>query len=226
VGDLTLRDILADLARPGRDPREDLPAPIFKRGVLKLEDLDVGMELSGTVLNVVDFGAFVDIGLSDSGLVHISQLANKFVPNPHEVVAVGDIVKVWVLSVDKERRRVSLTMIAPGSERPKAPAQSPATPQGDPREARSERPARAGRRPDRKGQRKRHDQGRAPVGAQGKAGAGEAANKPPARPKREVHTKPVVLTKAKRDGREPLQTFGELKKLFELREDGDAPQSN
>jgi uncharacterized protein len=117
VGPLLLRDIVAQLTRPGRDPREDLPAPIFKRGILKLEDLAPGMELFGAVLNVVDFGAFVDIGLHDSGLVHVSQMANHFVRDPHEVMAVGDIVKVWVLEIDKGRRRVSLTMIAPGTRR-------------------------------------------------------------------------------------------------------------
>ena len=122
VGTLTLRDILAQLARPGRDPREDLPAPVFKQGVLKLEDLAPGMELTGTVLNVVDFGCFVDIGMHDSGLVHVSRLADRFIRDPHEVVAVGDIVKVWVMEVDKERRRVSLTMVRPGSERPRRPA--------------------------------------------------------------------------------------------------------
>ena len=122
VGTLTLRDILAQLARPGRDPREDLPAPVFKQGVLKLEDLTPGMELTGTVLNVVDFGCFVDIGMHDSGLVHVSRLADRFIRDPHEVVAVGDIVKVWVMEVDKERRRVSLTMVRPGSERPRRPA--------------------------------------------------------------------------------------------------------
>ena len=117
VGLMTLRDILAQLTRPGRDPREDLPAPIFKRGILKLEDLSQGIELMGSVLNVVDFGAFVDIGLHDSGLVHVSQLANKFVRDPHDVVSVGDIVKVWVMEIDKTRRRVSLTMIPPGTPR-------------------------------------------------------------------------------------------------------------
>lgn len=119
VGELTLGDIVSQLVRPGRDPRESLPQPIFKHGVLKLEDLTSGMELRGTVLNVVDFGAFVDVGLKDTGLVHISQLANRYVPDPHQVVAVGDIVRVWVREVDKERRRVSLSMIPPGS----APAQ-------------------------------------------------------------------------------------------------------
>src|SRR5258707_4188295 len=105
------------LAKPGRDPREELPPPIFKKGVLKLEALTAGMELKGTVLNVVDFGAFVDVGLKDSGLVHISQMANRYIKSPHEVVAVGDVVTVWVLSVDADRRRVSLTMIPPGTER-------------------------------------------------------------------------------------------------------------
>ena len=199
VGTLTLRDILANLVRPGRDPREDLPPPIFKRGVLKLEDLEVGMELSGTVLNVVDFGAFVDIGLSDSGLVHISQLANKYVPNPHEVVAVGDIVKVWVLGVDKQRRRVSLTMIEPGTER--AP------------EPRPEKRATGGENRSR-GRRER-PRTRKPAVA-----GGAQAKKPPrstTRPQRKPSFVPATLSQAKQDGKEPLRTFGELKRLFELK---------
>ena len=117
LGEPTVRDILDALARPGRDPREDLPEPIFKRGVLKLEDLAPEMELKGTVLNVVDFGAFVDIGLKDSGLVHISQLANRYIKSPHEVVSVGDVVTIWVMGVDPDRKRVSLTMVHPGTER-------------------------------------------------------------------------------------------------------------
>ncbi len=117
VGELSLRDILAAITRPGRDPREDLPPPVFRRGIMKLEDLQTGMELTGTVLNVVDFGVFVDIGLSDSGLVHISRLADRYIRDPHEVVGVGDTLKVWVLDVDRERRRVSLTAVPPGTER-------------------------------------------------------------------------------------------------------------
>ena len=117
VGDFTLRDIIEALGRPERDPRDDLPKPIFKKGMLKLEDLSPGMELKGTVLNVVDFGAFVDIGLKDSGLVHISQLANRYIKSPHDVVSVGDVVNVWVMGVDQERKRVSLTMVKPGTER-------------------------------------------------------------------------------------------------------------
>lgn len=124
VGVPTLRDILDALARPGRDPREDLPPPVFKKGILRIEDLQAGMELKGTVLNVVDFGAFVDIGLKDSGLVHISQMANRYIKSPYDVVAVSDVVTVWVLSVDQQRHRVSLTMIKPGTER-KPPEKKP-----------------------------------------------------------------------------------------------------
>jgi protein Tex len=117
VGAPTVRDILQALAKPGRDPREELPPPIFKKGILKLEDLQPGMELKGTVLNVVDFGAFVDVGLKDSGLVHISQMANKYIKSPYDVVSVNDIVNVWVLKIDKDSNHVSLTMIKPGTER-------------------------------------------------------------------------------------------------------------
>ncbi len=113
IGPLTCRDILDSLARPGLDPRSELPGVIFRQGILKLEDLEPGIELKGTVLNVVDFGAFVDVGLKDSGLVHISQLANRYVKSPHEIVSVGDVVTVWVLTVDLNRRRVSLTMLPP-----------------------------------------------------------------------------------------------------------------
>jgi uncharacterized protein len=132
VGEPTLADILDALARPERDPRDDLPKPIFKKGILKLEDLSAGMELKGTVLNVVDFGAFVDIGLKDSGLVHISQLANRYIKSPHDVVSVGDVVDVWVMSVDQERKRVSLTMVQPGTERPRGQQGGPGGAPGGP----------------------------------------------------------------------------------------------
>src|SRR5438874_1011392 len=121
TGTHLLQDVLSSRTRPGLDPRDNVPAPVFRRGIMKLEDLQAGMELQGTVLNVVDFGVFVDIGLSDSGLVHISRLADRFIKDPHEVVGVGDVLKVWVVDVDKARRRVSLTAIAPGSERPPRP---------------------------------------------------------------------------------------------------------
>jgi uncharacterized protein len=117
VGEPTLDDIFRSLARPGRDPREDLPPPIFKTGVLKLEDITPGMELKGTVLNVVPFGAFVDIGLKESGLVHISQMANRYIKSPYDVVSVGDVVVVWVMEVKPGEKKISLSMIPPGQER-------------------------------------------------------------------------------------------------------------
>ncbi|MFD2611216.1 Tex family protein [Paenibacillus gansuensis] len=113
VGVPTLRDIMDSLQRPGRDPREELPLPIFHTDVLKIEDLVPGMELQGTVRNVIDFGAFIDIGVKNDGLVHISQLADKFVKHPMDVVSVGDTVTVWVLGVDLKKGRVSLTMKKP-----------------------------------------------------------------------------------------------------------------
>ncbi|AWP26014.1 RNA-binding transcriptional accessory protein [Paenibacillus glucanolyticus] len=113
VGVPTLRDILDSLQRPGRDPREELPLPIFRQDVLKIEDLLPGMELQGTVRNVIDFGAFVDIGIKSDGLVHISQLSDGFVKHPMDVVSVGDNVTVWVLNVDLKKGRVGLTMRKP-----------------------------------------------------------------------------------------------------------------
>ncbi|MGI6224762.1 MAG: Tex family protein [Peptococcales bacterium] len=110
LGEPTLKDIIEALQKPGRDPREELPPPLFRTDVLSMEDLKPGMELQGTVRNVVDFGAFVDIGVKQDGLVHISQLGEKYVKHPMEVVAVGDIVKVKVIEVDINRGRISLTM--------------------------------------------------------------------------------------------------------------------
>ncbi|KOR82438.1 Tex family protein [Paenibacillus solani] len=116
VGVPTLRDILDSLQRPGRDPREELPLPIFRQDVLKIEDLVPGMELQGTVRNVIDFGAFVDIGIKSDGLVHISQLSDGFVKHPMDVVSVGDNVTVWVLNVDLKKGRVGLTMRQPKNQ--------------------------------------------------------------------------------------------------------------
>ena len=110
IGEMTLTDIIQELIKPGRDPREDMPKPILRQDVLKLEDLKEGMVLTGTVRNVIDFGAFVDIGVKHDGLVHISEMSEKFVKNPSEIVAVGDIVKVKVLSIDLDRQKVSLSM--------------------------------------------------------------------------------------------------------------------
>ena len=110
VGVPTLRDIVKELCKPGRDPREELPPPILRTDVLEMKDLKPGMVLTGTVRNVIDFGVFVDIGVHQDGLVHISRVCNKFIKHPSEVVSVGDIVKVAVLEVDEKRKRISLTM--------------------------------------------------------------------------------------------------------------------
>ena len=110
IGEMTLADIISELSKPGRDPREDMPKPILRSDVLKLEDLKEGMILTGTVRNVIDFGAFVDIGVKHDGLVHISEMSDKFIKNPSEIVSVGDIVKVKVIKIDKDRQKVGLSM--------------------------------------------------------------------------------------------------------------------
>ena len=110
IGEMTLQDIINELIKPGRDPREDMPKPILRSDVLKFEDLKEGMVLTGTVRNVIDFGAFVDIGVKYDGLVHISEMSDKFIKNPSDIVSVGDIVKVKVIKIDKERKKVGLSM--------------------------------------------------------------------------------------------------------------------
>ena len=107
----TLKDMLAELQKPGRDPREDLPKPVLRTDVLDIKDLQPGMELTGTVRNVIDFGVFVDIGVHQDGLVHISRMADKFIRHPSEIVKVGDVVKVWVVDVDEKKKRIALTMV-------------------------------------------------------------------------------------------------------------------
>jgi uncharacterized protein len=247
----TVRDILDALARPGRDPREDLSPPVFKKGILKIEDLQPGMELKGTVLNVVDFGAFIDIGLKDSGLVHISQMANRYIKSTYDVVSVGDVVTVWVLSVDKERHRVSLTMIAPGTERKAAEKRpEPRERRGDRREGgerreRGERREGGGRREAPGGGRPPQQRGRrplpprggrtpAPQAAQGAPGAaapvqggaprGAApapAQQPPPRKPRRQPPKPK-LSQAALAGATPLGTFAELAAFWEAKKKEDA----
>jgi uncharacterized protein len=242
VGTLTLKDIVGQLTRPGRDPRESLPKPIFKKGILKLDDLTPGMELMGTVLNVVDFGAFVDIGLKDTGLVHVSQLASKFIQDPHDCVSVGDIVTVWVMAVDKERRRVSLTLIDPASRRneerrpprqerrrPERPAQGAdggARPAGQRQEGQ-----RQGGRPgggQQAGQQRGGQQGRGQRSTRPDHGS-DQQKKPHSAPRPKPKPRPVVpLTKGMAEGREPMRTFGDLKQFLELKRDTDdeTPESS
>ena len=117
VGEPTLRDIVAELSKPGRDPRDELPPPLLRTDVMDMDDLAPGMELKGTVRNVTDFGAFVDIGVHRDGLVHISQFGGRRINHPSEAVRVGDVVTVWVLEVDKQKNRISLTMRRPAPKK-------------------------------------------------------------------------------------------------------------
>lgn len=251
LGRLTVDDMIEALTKPGRDPRSDLPPPIFRKDVVKFEDLAVGMELRGTVLNVVDFGAFVDVGLSDSGLVHVSQLSSGFVRSPHEVVAVGAQVRVWVASIDKDRRRVALTMIEPGTERERPPRerkqrrppkqQAAAAPAGEgqaaqapPRERRDDRrPARA--RTDqphsdrRGGDRPPSDRPRTDRPKRGK----ERDRRPPPRSGTYEKRAPKAvkpITKEMEEGKEYLRSFGDLlqfhKKKHEPEDEAPPAASN
>lgn len=230
-------DLMEALAHPTVDPRDEMPAPVFRHDVLKIDDLHSGMELRGTVLNVVDFGAFVDIGLKDCGLVHISQLADRYVRNPHEFLSVGDVVKVWVMAIDNDRKRVSLTMIAPGTvrthqeeeRRPEPPREKPrsfAPPGARPQPPRESRPEQRGPRPgghgqrrgDRGGQRRQHAE---PVEV------GQQDSPPPQRNLARLERKPQPpkplpnLTREKREGKAYLNTLGELEAFFKAREGGE-----
>jgi uncharacterized protein len=245
----TVRDIIDALARPGRDPREDLPPPVFKKGILQLEDLQPGMELKGTVLNVVDFGAFIDVGLKDSGLVHISQMANRYVKSTYDVVAVGDVVTVWVLKVEADRHRVSLTMIQPGTERkpperrphrqPRAAGegQGPPPGQGEQREQRrgpprGRGPQPAGDRPPPRGRGRpapaRGVRAAAPAPAEGSTAAPpqQPLRQPPPPPPRKPRRSPPKpnLSQAALAGAAPLGTFAELAAFWEAKKKEDEPQ--
>jgi uncharacterized protein len=245
VGTHLLQDILTSLTRPGLDPRDNLAPPVFRRGIMKLEDLTPGMELSGTVLNVVDFGVFVDIGLSDSGLVHISRLADRFIRDPHEVVGVGDVLKVWVVDVDKNRRRVSLTAIAPGSERPpRPPREKRSRDQRAPQQRRPDQQQRPQQQRPPRPQRQPQPQGGAPPqGGPQPAGIGALPGDRPPRPYgggrrdqrhggRGPHQHPKTierpptkpkkfkpLTKAMEEGKEPLRSFSDLMQLYDKKKE-------
>ncbi len=246
LGELTLRDLLSQLARPGRDPREDLPGPIFRQGILRLQDLKPGMELMGTVANVVDFGAFVDFGLPITGLVHISELSTKYVRDVHEVAEVGDIVHVWVKDVDLKRRRVSLTMIPPGTPRAtsgrKAGEKQPESAAGRKTAAAAEvATASTGQAPrERKPWRERDQRGRKPVPATPEVATGESAagaaaatssagTKSPEHPAtekakprsrargKETRKAPIQLSEEVLSGKQPMRSFAELAQYFRLK---------
>ena len=193
IGEYTFNDIVTELKKPGRDPRDPFKVFQFREDIFELGDLKEGMICNGIVSNVTNFGAFVDIGLPDSGLVHVSRLSNKFVSDPHDVVSVGDVIHVWVIDVDMKRRRVSLTAIKPGTEaeRPNRKPRKNDRPEGD-------RPVGRGRG---QGQKRRES-------GKGKAGKGrrhQSGWKPKAKPK------PVVpITDAMAEGKEPMRTFSDL----------------
>ena len=206
VGKWLLEDLMASLTRPGRDPREDLPTRVLRREILKLEDFKPGMEVQGTVVNVVDFGAFVDIGLTDSGLVHISHLANRFIQDPHEAVSVGDLLRLWVIKVDQKRRRVSLTAIAPGTEKQRRREKRSA--------GKEERPS--PRRPTKRGGARR---GGAPAG-RGKKRTSHVTARKPRRPPKPVRP----ITEEMQQGTEPMRTFSDLIQYYDKKkEDGSEP---
>jgi uncharacterized protein len=245
LGEHALGQLIEALERPGRDLRADLPAPVFRRDVVKLDDLAVGMQLKGTVLNVVDFGAFVDVGLSDSGLVHVSQLRADFVRDPHEVVAVGDQVDCWVTAIDTERRRVALTMIEPGSERPKhekSSARKPRRRGRKPADGEATTPAAEGQKPaEGQGQQRhqRHDRGeggnRGSRGGQGGGNRGQKRGRHghreeqprersgafERRAKREV----VPITKEMEEGKEAMRSFSDLLQFVKKKSPKDEGES-
>jgi uncharacterized protein len=182
---------------------------------MKLEDLTPGMELTGTVLNVVDFGCFVDIGMHDSGLVHVSRLADKFIRDPHDVVAVGDIVRVWVMEIDKERRRVSLTMVKPGSEHPRPPHHGKpehGKPQGEGAPQHRREGQQGGQRSS--GERRPpRPQGGRPQG-QGHGRPQQQQYRQPPRPR--PAPKPLIpITDEMKTGKAPMRTFGDLLQFYQ-----------
>ncbi len=203
IGELSLRDILDSLAKPGRDPRDDLPAPTFRSGIIKIDDIEPGMELSGTVLNVVDFGAFVDIGISETSLIHISRLADRFVRDPHDVVSIGDVLRVWVLEVDRERRRVKLTAIPPDKRNRQRT------------DAKKVRPERPKRRPAIKKPASQTSSGPRPPKFRQAAQQKVAAKRQPAKP----------ITKKMVQGEEPMRTFSDLFQYYEVKQQNDSNET-
>ena len=215
VGRLLLADIVEQFVRPGRDPREDLPEPLFKQGVLKFEDLEVGMELRGSVLNVVDFGVFVDIGLHDSGLVHVSQLSSGFIRDPHAAVVVGQAVRVWVLELDKTRRRVALTMIKPGTKPVHGASRG--------RQQNSKKKSVEGTSQNNSGEFKRSvKSGRGHRNSSDNERKGRKQFRGPrtytSRPGRKAKK---AITAEMKTGQEPLRTFGDLKQFFDIQTGAD-----
>jgi uncharacterized protein len=223
IGRLTLDDMIEALSRPGRDPREDLPPPIFRKDVIKFEHLEVGMELRGTVLNVVDFGAFVDVGLSDSGLVHVSRLSTDYVRNPLDVVAAGDQVRVWVASIDKERRRVALSMIEPGTEKERPTQQRKPRGKRPPQNSEGVENAEQAPRRHSRPPRQREQQGERT--SRPKRGR-DRDRRPPPRTgafERRAAKSIVPITKKMEEGKEAMRTFGDLLQFHRKKSQSEQP---
>ncbi len=197
VGEMKIRDILRSIRNPLQDPRDESPAPVFRKGILKLEDLKPGMQLRGQIVNVVDFGVFLNVGIGESCLVHISRLSNRYVRDPHWFFAVGDVLNVWVQEVDKEKRRVTLTAIRPES-------------------ARRER-----RRPPRgeaRGAGKAAGRGRGRGG--GRSGKPQGKGKP--HHKRTRKPKPVTpITQEMVEGKKPMRSFSDLLQFHKKKTDDE-----
>jgi uncharacterized protein len=221
----TVRGILENLSRFGRDPRESQPPLVFRKSVLKLDSLTPGMELTGTILNVADFGAFVDIGLQESGFVHISQMSTGYIQNAHERVAVGNTVRLWVVEADVAKKRVSLSLLSPGTEkhqprsaeqgRERSPrehsreyAPRPQRPEGERREFSSDKPR--GDRPPRVSRGGPHRDSR-----DGKQFERKSFDRSP----RTFVSAPVKkeakpITEKMKQGKEPMRSFSDLAQLF------------
>ncbi|GHT21865.1 hypothetical protein FACS189419_03450 [Planctomycetales bacterium] len=236
AGLYTVRDILDELRKPGRDPRESLPPPVFRKNVMKLEELEPGMELIGTVQNVVDFGAFIDVGLHESGFVHISQMTAGFVRDAHEKVSVGDVVKIWVVSVDHERKRITCSMLLPGAEKQKPEerkekgrgkketGEPSAQRSGTDRSSQQRDDRSREHRPERDNRPPRSDRPQTPRTEQDrfkyKKGGKDDRNKPNPNREPRVFTAAAEKEAAKpinekqKQGKEALRSFGDLAQLF------------
>ena len=250
LGSATVKDILAQLVQPGADPRDEMSAPVFKKKVLELEDLEPGMKLKGTVLNVVNFGAFIDVGMKDSGLVHVSELADKYIHDPREVIVVGDIVDAWVVNVDKENHHVSLTLIDPskpripvsqrGSHRGKPEKtedsgqekRPPRKPRGEKREGapRSERREFHPLNSENSGEKREFKNRRRDGEGRPERRDGDRQDRGPRRDRsnqqREFISKAPVepkkdLTDKQKSGKEPMRSFGDLAQLFKMTQNND-----
>ena len=246
-------ELMEAMAKTGYDPRNDLPPPVLKSGLLKLDDLSAGMELTGTILNVVPFGAFVDIGTRETGLIHISQLANRYVKSPLDLVAPGDVVTCWVVEVKPGDKKVSLTLIPPASaRRPEPRPEPPREFRQEPRAPRPERRPEPAPRPERRPEPPREGQGSsgsaggrgmppkpkrfAEPGAWRRAGQPKqapkpaetpAAETPAAAPKKEKKPRApqaVNLTQEQKAGKAALNSFGQLFALIKTKESEEKPR--